>query len=210
MVGSLFYCTLSEEECPTGLIYNPCANECETTCDTLMCDGQCRIPDRCVPGCVCPIDHVLGPDNKCIRRTECPCRVPFDNSTLINGESNDRDPCKLYTCKDGCLIVTDRDCTVCEWSEWTSFTDCSNACNGTQSRFRTLDGPNCPDRKTEEDKQPCSSNCTIVCYATSSNGTTVTYNVGDIVQETPCNRSSVKFKNKIFLSSFQYISLLIF
>ena len=86
---------------------------------------------------------------------------------------------------------------MCEWSDWGPFTDCSNACNGTQSRYRTFDGLNCPDRKTEEDKRTCSSNCTIVCYVTTPNGTLLTYNVGDLVEETPCNRSYV-YESTVF------------
>lgn len=85
--------------------------------------------------------------------------------------------------------MTVNNCTSCDWSPWTGFTDCSNACNGTQSRYRTFDGPNCDNKRTEEDKRPCSSNCTIVCYETLLNGTIATYNVGDLIRETRCNRS---------------------
>lgn len=89
-------------------------------------------------------------------------------------------------------MTKDNNCTVCEWSQWTPFTDCSDACNGTQSRYRTYDGPNCPNKQTEEDKKACSSNCSVVCYDTVSNGTIVQYNVGDLVQTTRCNKSYVR------------------
>lgn len=144
-----------------------------------------------MPGCVCPKDKVIGPKGKCIARKDCPCRLQAENTDLINGESKVRDACTKLTCKEGCIVVEDKNCTVCEWSSWTPFTDCSNACNGTQSRYRTYDGPNCANKQTEEDKKPCSSNCTVVCYETVINGTVVSYNVGDLVKETRCNRSYV-------------------
>lgn len=132
---------------------------------------------------------MIGPDGRCIYRKDCPCRLPTENTTLVDGESNIRDPCKTYTCKKGCIVTADNNCTKCEWSPWTPFSDCSNTCNGTQNRYRTYDGPNCPNKRTEEDKRPCSSNCTIVCYATDFNGSITTYNVGDLVSQTRCNRS---------------------
>ena len=168
------------------MTYVECANSCDRTCESLTCDNQCRQPDTCVPGCICPSPKVMGPDGQCVDRNQCPCRLPVDNSTLLNGESNVQDPCVTYTCRDGCITTTDNNCTVCEWSPWGSFTDCSNACNGTQSRFRTYTGRNCPENRTEEETQPCSSNCTIVCYDTTSDGKVVTYQVGEIIDETPC------------------------
>lgn len=202
-----------EPECPAGQYYSPCANLCDTSCESLTCENQCEEPDRCVPGCVCVGDKVISSDGKCIDRKQCPCRVPTDNSTLVNGESNVRDPCKTYTCKDGCTIVTQKNCSACEWSPWTPFTDCSNACNGTQSRYRTYDGLNCPSKRTEEEKRPCSSNCTIVCYDTAPNGTIFSYKVGDLVRENRCNRSWVPCDNGSFcfivwfsLLSFQDLS----
>ena len=168
-----------------------CANECDTSCESLTCDGQCQKPDKCIPGCVCPKKQVIGPNGKCIARKDCPCRLQADNTVLVNGESKVLDACKTLTCKEGCTVIEDKNCTVCQWSPWTPFTDCSNACNGTQSRYRTYDGPNCPNKQTEEDKKPCSSNCTVVCYETISNGTVVSYDVGDLVKETRCNRSYV-------------------
>ncbi|CAF2400006.1 unnamed protein product [Rotaria sp. Silwood2] len=178
-----------QETCTNDQIYSECANECDTSCESLTCDDQCQKPDKCVPGCICPDNKVIGPDGRCIYRKECPCRLPTDNTTLVNGESNIRDPCKTYTCKDGCIVSKDNKCTKCDWSPWTPFSDCSNTCNGTQSRFRTYDGPNCPEKRTEEEKQPCSSNCTIVCYVTNTDGSIVTYNVGDLIEETSCSRT---------------------
>ncbi|CAF4491519.1 unnamed protein product [Rotaria socialis] len=178
-----------DDKCNNDQIYSECANECDTSCDSLTCNGQCQKPDKCVPGCVCPENKVIGPGGKCINLKDCPCRLSSDNTTLVNGESNVGDPCKTYTCKSGCMVTTDKNCSVCEWSPWTPFSDCSNACNGTHSRFHTYDGPNCPDKRTEEDKKPCSSNCTIVCYVTTSNGSVVNYNVGELVSQTSCNRT---------------------
>ena len=142
-----------------------------------------------MPGCMCPGNKVIGPNGQCIDRKDCPCRLPTDNTALVNGESNTQDPCKTYTCKNGCVVAKDNNCTLCEWSPWTSFCDCSNACNGTQSRFRTYDGPNCLNKRIEEDKQPCSSNCRIVCYATDSNGSIAAYDVGDVIDQTRCHRT---------------------
>ncbi|CAF4538383.1 unnamed protein product, partial [Rotaria sp. Silwood1] len=178
-----------QETCKNDQVYSDCANECDTSCESLTCDNQCQKPDKCAPGCICPDNKVIGPNGQCIYRKDCPCRLSIHNTTLLNGESNIRDPCKTYTCKDGCIITKDNKCTLCEWSPWTPFSDCSNTCNGTQSRFRTYDGPNCPDKRTEEEKQPCSSNCTIVCYVKNTDGSVVTYNVGDLIEETRCSRT---------------------
>ncbi|CAF3360715.1 unnamed protein product [Rotaria sp. Silwood1] len=178
-----------QETCKNDQVYSDCANECDTSCESLTCDNQCQKPDKCAPGCICPDNKVIGPNGQCIYRKDCPCRLSINNTTLVNGESNIRDPCKTYTCKDGCIITKDNKCTLCEWSPWTPFSDCSNTCNGTQSRFRTYDGPNCPDKRTEEEKQPCSSNCTIVCYVKNTDGSVVTYNVGDLIEETRCSRT---------------------
>ena len=131
----------------------------------------------------------MAPNGQCVDRKECVCRLPTDNSTLVNGESNVRDPCTKYTCKDGCVVKEDKNCTVCQWSQWGPFTDCSNTCNGTQSRFRTYDGKNCPDNRTEEYKRSCSSNCTIVCTYNAPNGSVITYKVGEIIRETPCEKT---------------------
>ncbi len=180
--------------CPDGQVLSDCANECNTkcdtlTCNTLTCDGQCRQPDKCLPGCVCSGNKVMGSNGQCIDRKDCTCRLPFGNITLVNGESNVQNPRVTYTCKDGCLYPKDTNYTDCQWSVWTSFSSCSNPCNGTQSRFRTYTGLNCPDSYTQEDKQPCSSNCTVVCYETTSNGSVIKYNVGDLISQTSCNRT---------------------
>jgi Trypsin Inhibitor like cysteine rich domain len=179
----------SEEKCPNDRVPSDCANDCETSCDTLTCDDQCQKPEKCVPGCVCPGNKVIGPDGQCIHRKECPCRSPFINGTLVNGESNVKDPCKNYTCENGCLKIKEKNCLRCNLSDWTPFSACSNACNGTQFRFRTYDGPNCPDNRTDEEKRSCSSNCTVVCYQTTVNGSVVKYNVGDQIAQTRCNRT---------------------
>lgn len=180
---------LCETDCPTGQIPSDCANECDTSCGSLTCDNQCRTPDKCMPGCVCSGSLVMGPDGQCIEPKDCTCRLPSSNITLVNGESYTQDPRVTYTCKDGCLIPNNTNYTECQWSMWTPFSSCSDTCNGTQSRFRTHTGPNCTDIFTEEDKQPCSSNCTVVCYETTIDGTVIKYNVGDLVSETRCNRT---------------------
>ena len=177
------------DTCPDGQIPSNCANECDTSCDTLTCNGQCRTPDKCVPGCVCPGNKVIGPNGQCIDPEDCTCRLPSSNITLVNGESNVQNPRVTYKCKKGCIDILDTNYTDCQWSKWGPFTGCSNACNGTQSRFRTYNGFNCPDSYTEEDTQVCSSNCTVVCYETTSNGSAITYNVGDLISQTSCNRT---------------------
>ncbi|CAF1645569.1 unnamed protein product, partial [Adineta ricciae] len=186
-----------ESNCTNGKIYDECANDCDRTCDSLTCDNQCRRPDTCVPGCICPPPKIMAPNGQCVERKECVCRLPTDNSTLVNGESNVRDPCTKYTCKDGCVVKQDKNCTVCEWSHWGPFTDCSNTCNGTQSRFRTFGGINCPDNRTEEYKRSCSSNCTIVCTYNAPNGSVITYKVGEIIQETACEKTVCRETGKI-------------
>ena len=175
--------------CPDGLIPSDSANDCDTSCDTLTCDGQCRQPDRCVPGCVCPGNKVIGPNGQCIDRKDCACRLPMTNITLLNGESNLQNPLVIYTCKDGCIIPTNPNKTDCQWSAWTPYSSCSNPCNGTQSRFKTYTGLNCPNSTTKEDKQSCSSNCTVVCYQTADDGSVTTYKVGDTIAQTSCNRT---------------------
>lgn len=175
--------------CTNGLEYSDCANECDTSCESLTCDYQCKEPANCVPGCVCPVGKVIGSNGQCVDPKDCPCRVPTDNTTLVNGESNIRDPCKTYTCLNGCLTTTNNNCSVCEWSQWTQFPDCSDTCNGTRSRFRSYNGTNCQNSSTEEDKQPCSSNCTIVCSEIMPNGTEVNYPVGAVISETRCSRT---------------------
>ncbi|UJR36312.1 hypothetical protein I4U23_029040 [Adineta vaga] len=178
-----------EPNCTDGKIYHECANDCDRTCDSLTCDNQCRRPDRCIQGCICPPPQVMAPNGQCVDRKECVCHLPADGTVLINGESNIRDPCTRYTCKDGCIIKENQNCTVCEWSQWGPFTDCSDTCNGTQSRFRTYSGQNCLDERTEEDRRTCSSNCTVVCTMTTQNGTIITYKVGEVIEETPCNKT---------------------
>jgi hypothetical protein len=74
-------------------------------------------------------------------------------------------------------------------SEWTAFSPCSDTCNGTQSRFRTYTGNNCPNKRTDEDTRTCASNCTVVCYETSFNGSVITHQVGDLIAETRCDRT---------------------
>ncbi|CAF0782230.1 unnamed protein product [Didymodactylos carnosus] len=171
-----------EANCTNGKVWNPCSNDCDKTCDTLACNQQCRKPEKCLPGCVCPDNQVLGPNGQCVDKADCPCKT--ENGTLVNGESDIRDSCTTWACKNGCLKKTDHNCTKCEWSPWSPFTDCSDTCNGTQTRYRTYDGVNC-NKQTQENLRNCSSNCTVVCH--SQNGTV--YQVGDQVDETVCNRS---------------------
>jgi hypothetical protein len=42
-------------------------------------------------------------------------------------------------CSNGCLQCnpTSKNCSICEWSEWTPYGVCSNKCNGTQTRYRS-------------------------------------------------------------------------
>lgn len=175
-----------EPTCDEGEVYVSCANECDRSCDSLTCDKRCRKPDTCVSGCICKPPSVRGPDGRCIERKDCPCKLPIDNRTLLNGESDIRDPCVTYICKEGCIIKEDKKCPVCEWSKWTPYSPCTDACNGTQSRFRTYTGENCRENRTEEQQVPCASNCTIVCSVTSPNGTILTYQVGETIEETEC------------------------
>jgi len=175
--------------CPSDQEYNKCASNCGYTCGTLVCNGQCQNSDVCKPGCICRGNKVMGPNGQCILPKECKCLSPVSNRTLYDGESDKQDPCKTYTCKNGCIITKTNNCSKCEWSQWSDYTSCSDTCNGTQSRYRTLTGPGCTENRTEEQTKTCSSKCTIVCQETLRNGTVVQYKVGTIVRETPCNRT---------------------
>ncbi|CAF4494558.1 unnamed protein product, partial [Rotaria sp. Silwood2] len=88
-----------------------------------------------------------------------------DNCTQVicksNGLTKQKIPC-LNDCKYTLL---------CKWSK------CDALCGQTGNRTR------------KQKKQPCSSNCTIVCYVTNTDGSIVTYNVGDLIEETSCSRT---------------------
>jgi hypothetical protein len=62
------------------------------------------------------------------------------------------------TCQNGCVTCTSVTCVEqCTFSDWSPFGECSAPCNGTQSRYQTLQGPNCNRNNTNMESQPCST-----------------------------------------------------
>ena len=64
-------------------------------------------------------------------------------------------------CENGCVTCKQVACVEqCTLSEWSPFGECSAPCNGTQSRYQTLRGPNCQKNDTNVETRPCSTAAT--------------------------------------------------
>ena len=62
------------------------------------------------------------------------------------------------TCENGCVTCKQVPCVEqCSLSDWSPFGECSAPCNGTQSRYQTLQGPNCQRNDTNVETRPCST-----------------------------------------------------
>ena len=65
---------------------------------------------------------------------------------------------RFSICENGCVTCKSVACVEqCIFSEWSPFGDCSAPCNGTQSRYQTLQGPNCRRNDTNVETRPCST-----------------------------------------------------
>lgn len=54
-----------------------------------------------------------------------------------------------------------KNCSKCELSEWTEWSNCTDKCNGVSKRFRNYFGINCNKNETEEDVKYC-QDCTCI------------------------------------------------
>lgn len=60
-------------------------------------------------------------------------------------------------CENGCVVCKSVPCAEdCTFSDWSSFGECSDLCNGTQSRYQTLQGRHCTRNETKVETRPCS------------------------------------------------------
>lgn len=71
--------------CTDGKVLSNCSNACDTTCSTLLCNGQCSEPERCQIGCVCPTGTVMDANGDCINASKCQCI--YDGRTLLPGQT---------------------------------------------------------------------------------------------------------------------------
>ncbi|CAL1266759.1 unnamed protein product [Larinioides sclopetarius] len=55
--------------CPPNELFVPCSAHCQQNCSNYNRRVVC--PFVCVPGCVCDLGFVRGPDNKCIKKESC-------------------------------------------------------------------------------------------------------------------------------------------
>ncbi|CAF3386132.1 unnamed protein product [Rotaria sp. Silwood1] len=162
--------------CSNGQIMSNCSNACGHTCNTLTC-RSCNEPSMCVSGCVCPDPLVMNAFGQCVQLNECLCQTSDGKTNLVSGQTMfDENKCEDCLCSNGCLEChpSSKDCSTCQWSEWTPFGVCSAKCNGTQTRYRSRACVGLQPEIEHED-QPCSTNETSYrkgCEQCSCNVTT--------------------------------------
>ncbi|RMZ99351.1 SCO-spondin [Brachionus plicatilis] len=154
-----------EPYCEDGKVYNNCSNKCDLTCSTLSCSLVCHEPDTCTPGCTCPSGTVENEKNECVTIDKCLC--PYEDQIFLPGQIYEKDKCV-----SGCMECLPKNCSKCELSEWTEWSNCTNECGGISKRFRSYYGINCDRNDTIEEIKKCEQcNCTI---------NNVTYNDGEV------------------------------
>lgn len=112
-------------------------------------------------GCVCANGTILDDNGNCVTPTACQCI--HEGRTLRAGEKiMMTDKCQECTCENGCVTCKSIPCVEnCTFSDWSAFGACSAQCNGTQNRYKTLQGTNCSRHETEVETRPCSSTTQI-------------------------------------------------
>ncbi|CAF3238098.1 unnamed protein product, partial [Rotaria sp. Silwood2] len=145
------------DTCTDGKVLSNCSNSCDTSCSTLTCNGQCSEPELCQIGCVCANGTVMDANGDCVVPSTCQCT--HEDRILLPGQTiTVPDKCQECTCQNGCVTCKTVPCIEqCTYSDWSPFGECSAPCNGIQSRYQTLQGPNCDRNDTRIESRPCST-----------------------------------------------------
>ncbi|XP_043237348.1 hemocytin-like [Amphibalanus amphitrite] len=130
--------------CPPNEVYDDCKIRCDQLCHYfdgfLEAQGFCKVKDACKPGCRlaglgyrgCPAGYVWMDDERCVRTSECNCRLPNGKPLGPGQVQTAEDGCTQMQCVDNAVVYDSSGCQPttpapppnCDlWGEWIDSTN---------------------------------------------------------------------------------------